>query len=158
MDENFNSDNQPVITPPGRSSRALADLSTAELSDRQMMDTLLNELRSMAFIDIAGMYDGDNCLLSVHDMDPAVRRAIASIETDELWSGSGSQRKVIGQTKKVKLWDKRSSIETFMKHLGMFIDRLETTSKIRFTSESVEGKTDAQLIEMLTNDSVKRNR
>lgn len=125
MDENFTPNIQPVISSHGRSSRSLSDLSTAELSDRQMMDTLLNELRSMAFIDIAGMYDGDNCLLSVHDMDPAVRRAIASIEVDELWSGSGGQREVIGHTKKVKLWDKRSSIETFMKHLGMFIDRLE---------------------------------
>ena len=95
-----------------------------------MAQQLLDELHNLAFSDIAEMYDEANCLLPVQSMHPGIRRAIAGIETEELFHGTGHARELIGYTKKVKLWDKKSSIDSFMRHLGMFIDRLEQKQTI----------------------------
>lgn len=108
------------------------------MTEREMMDALLKELRSLAFIDIVGLYDENGRLKAVHKMDPSVRRAIASIEVDELWSGTGHAREVIGHVKKVKLWDKKGAIESFMKHLGMFIERIEVKKEVHVTVNHID--------------------
>ena len=110
----------------------------APQTEGEMMDALLKELRSLAFIDIAGLYDSAGRLKNVHEMAPAVRRAVASIEVDEIWSGTGAAREIVGLTKKVKLWDKKGSIETFMKHLGMFVERIEKTTKVEITVQKID--------------------
>ena len=110
----------------------------APLTQQEMMQALLQELRSLAFIDIAGLYDEAGRLKNVHDMDPAVRRAIASIDVDEIWSGTGAQREIVGHTKRVKLWDKKGSIESFMKHLGMFVERIEQQTKVEITVQKID--------------------
>lgn len=110
----------------------------APMTEREMMDALLKELRSLAFSDIAGMYDENNCLKDIADIDPALRKAIAGIETKEIFSGTGMAREKIGETKYVKLWAKDKSIENFMKHLGMFIERIEVKKDIQITVKQVD--------------------
>ena len=104
--------------------------NAANTSPQDDIKALIAELRSLAFSDIGGMYDENNCLKDIKDIPESLRRAIASIETDEIWSGTGHAREVIGHTKRVKLWAKDGSIEKFMKHLGMFIERLETKTTV----------------------------
>jgi phage terminase small subunit len=99
---------------------------------------LLDELRALCLCDIKDMYDTDNCLRPVKDMPEGIRKSIAAIEIEELFSGSGHARELIGYTKKVKLWDKKAAIETFMKHLGMFVERVEKTVKVEATVTHVE--------------------
>jgi len=99
---------------------------------------LLAELKSLAFSDIGGLYDENNCLRNIKDMPESLRRAIAGIEVDEIWTGTGPAREKIGETKKVKLWDKKGSIDSFMKHLGMFIERLEVKQTVAVTVEKVD--------------------
>lgn len=91
---------------------------------------LISELKSLAFSDVGGLYDENNCLLDIKSIPEPLRRAVSAIEVDEIWSGTGHAREIIGHTKKVKLWDKKGSIDSFMKHLGMFIERLETKSTV----------------------------
>ena len=100
-------------------------------SPQDDVTALISELKSLAFSDIGGLYDDNNCLKDIKTMPEALRRAIASIEVDEIWSGTGAAREIIGYTKRVKLWDKKGSIDSFMKHLGMFIERLETKSVVQ---------------------------
>ena len=94
------------------------------------IDELIYELRQIAFYDIADMYDEQNCLLPVQSMCPSIRRAIASIDTEEMYAGSGHARELIGYTKKVKLIDKKGAIETYLRKLGAFIDRMEQKQTI----------------------------
>lgn len=107
-------------------------------SPQDDVKALIRELKSLAFSDIGGLYDENNCLRDIKDMPEALRRAVAGIEVDEIWSGTGHAREIIGHTKKVKLWDKKGSIDSFMKHLGMFIERIENTTKVEMVVNHVD--------------------
>lgn len=93
------------------------------------VERVLKELIRMAWVDIGDAFDENGALKSIHEIPEDVRRAIVSIEVDELWEweGSGEDRKrvQIGETKKVKFADKKGSNELLGKYLKMFVDRLE---------------------------------
>jgi hypothetical protein len=54
------------------------------------------------------------------EWDDATAAAVASIEIVEEFSGTGADRKLVGHTKKVKLWDKNAALEKALKHLGLY--------------------------------------
>jgi phage terminase small subunit len=83
-------------------------------------DRVLKEMARLAFADIGQAFDENGGLLPIHKMPEDVRRAVASVETDELADGSGAERAVVGQTRKVKTWDKPRVLEMLAKHLGLF--------------------------------------
>lgn len=88
-------------------------------------DRVLAELGHMAYLDPLEMYDENNCLKPIAEIPETLRRAIASIETKELFDGSGEDREMIGYTKTVKLWNKPGSLELHGKHLKLFTDKIE---------------------------------
>jgi hypothetical protein len=94
--------------------------------------TLLAELRSLAFSNIKGLYDENNCLKDIKDIPDSLMRCVQEITVDEIWSGTGFAREKIGETRRVKLWDKKGSVDSFMKHLGMFIERLEIRKEVTY--------------------------
>ena len=55
-------------------------------------------------------------------MDEEVRLGIASIETIDLFKGTGQNRKLIGRTQKVRLPDRIRALELLGKHLRLFTD------------------------------------
>ena len=59
-------------------------------------------------------------LLPPDQWDDAPAAAVASVEREELFAGSGKDRQLVGHTVKVKLWDKNSAAEKLMRHLGLF--------------------------------------
>jgi len=91
------------------------------------VDRVLQEIARVAFLDPAKLFDDAGKLFSIHDMDEDVRRAIASLELEELFSGRGEDRGVIGNLSKIRLVDKKGSLELLGKHLKMFTDKLEHT-------------------------------
>jgi phage terminase small subunit len=113
------------------------------------IDELIYELRQIAFYDIADMYDEQNCLLPVQSMCPSIRRAIASIDTEEMYAGSGHARELIGYTKKVKLIDKKGAIEICLKKLGAFIERIEQKQTVKNMNIDLSNKTPEELIRIL---------
>ena len=54
------------------------------------------------------------------EWDDATAAAVASIGIVEEFSGTGADRKLVGHTKKVKLWDKNAAIEKGFRHLGLY--------------------------------------
>lgn len=88
-------------------------------------DRVLTEIGHMAYLDPLEMYDENNCLRPIAEIPETLRRAIASIETKELFAGSGEDREMIGYTKTVKLWNKPGSLELHGKHLKLFTDKVE---------------------------------
>jgi phage terminase small subunit len=93
------------------------------------VERVLKELVRMAWVDIGEAYDENQCLKPLSEIPEDVRRAIVSIETDEIWEweGSGEDRKrvQVGVTKKIKFADKRGSNELLGKYLKMFVERHE---------------------------------
>lgn len=83
-------------------------------------ESVLRELAMLVHADPRKAFDTDGKLLPVHEWPDEVAAMIASVDVDELFSGSGKEREHIGFTKKIKVWDKNSAIDKAMRHLGMF--------------------------------------
>lgn len=98
----------------GRSQRV-------EVNADDVLRTLLRLLNS----DIGEAFREDGSLKPIHEMPEDVRKAIQSVEVDELWEGHGEDRARVGETKKVKFWSKDKALELSMRHLGMLNDKLK---------------------------------
>lgn len=90
-------------------------------------DHVVRELMSLAFSDVGRIFAEDGTLKPLHEIPVEVRKAIAGIDVFEEFDGRGKDRKLIGHTKKVRLWDKNKAIEMLGKYLRMFPDRHEHT-------------------------------
>lgn len=81
------------------------------------LERTLDQLGAMAFADPADMYHPDTGdLLPVDQMPESIRRAIVSIEVDEI-EVNGMK---MGVTKKIKLAPKDKATDMIMKHLGEY--------------------------------------
>lgn len=114
-----------------RSVRAAVDEAIARRAARAEVkqDDVLRELMRIAQSDPADAFNDDGSLKPMRDMSVETRRAIASVETDELWGGVGEDRAQIGITRKVKFWPKTQALEALGRHLKMFTDKSEVTGK-----------------------------
>jgi len=74
---------------------------------------ILNEIACVAFIDPINLFDDNGDILPINEMDERTRRAIASLEIENV---TGSQAK----TKKIKLWPKPTALEQLSKYRGLF--------------------------------------
>lgn len=88
-------------------------------------ERVLAELARVAFADIGEVFDEDGAMLPLSKMPEDARRAIAGIESDDLYEGFGEERSIIGKTRKVKLNDKLRALELLGKHLKLFTDKIE---------------------------------
>lgn len=81
------------------------------------LERTLDQLGAMAFADPAEMFHpftGD--LLPISEMPESIRRAIVSIEVDEIEVGGQK----LGVTKKIKLAPKDKATDMILKHLGEY--------------------------------------
>jgi len=85
-------------------------------------DRVMQELWKLGTVDIGQAYDDDGQLLAIKDMPEDVRRAISSVESEELFDGQGKEKTHIGFTKKIKFFDKPKSLELLGKHFTLFTE------------------------------------
>lgn len=90
-------------------------------------ERILQELKSIAFAQLADCFDEDGKMLSVHDMPPECRAALSTVETDEIFAGRGEKRIQIGKMRKVKMADKLKALELLGKYRHLFSDHLEVS-------------------------------
>jgi len=90
---------------------------------------IIQEIGRLAFTDIGGLFDDDNNLKNVKDWPIELRRAVSSVEIDALFDGQGQDREQIGETKKVKLWDKTKALEMLGRWRKLFTDKFELHDK-----------------------------
>lgn len=88
-------------------------------------DDVLREIMRIAFVDISEAYDDNGHFLPLKQMPVDVRRALAGVEVEQLWEGSGADRIAVGTLVKAKFWPKDKSLEMLMRHLGAFLDRVK---------------------------------
>lgn len=82
-------------------------------------DRIVRELERLGFSDIRGIFDEQGGILPPSAWPDELAPAIAGVEVFEEFEGKGDNRKFVGYTKKVKLWDKPKSLELLAKHRGM---------------------------------------
>jgi phage terminase small subunit len=103
------------------------------LQDRQTRrlevsaDRVIMELSHVAFSDPADFYDKSGALLDIHLVPEDARKSLAGVEVYEEFMGAGDDRHKIGETKKVKRWDKVRALEILGKHLKLWTERHEVS-------------------------------
>lgn len=88
-------------------------------------DHVVRELAMIAFSDIRELFDDKGRLLPIHEVPESARRAVASVDVEEIYEGRGSERAAVGRMVKIRFWDKLRALELLGKHLGLFVDRVE---------------------------------
>lgn len=111
-------------------------------------DDVLRGLWRIAMLDIGEAFDASGALKPLADMPEGVRRAIASIEIDELFNGRGGDRASVGVTRKVRFHDKIRALDLLGQHLGLWKAKVEVTGKDGGPIErrSVEQLSDEELL------------
>lgn len=100
-----------------------------KLRETHQTDRVVGELATLLDADLADAYTEDGCLKAIHDMPLSIRRAIASIEVDEIWEGRGDDRRLVGHTRKLKLWDKVKGVELMARKNKMLTDKVDVQHK-----------------------------
>lgn len=91
-------------------------LAEARAKTGLTVERTLQEVARLAYFDPRKMFNADGSLKKITEMDDDTAAAVASIEVDEI----GLEGTVIGQTRKIKHWDKNAALEKAMKHLGQY--------------------------------------
>lgn len=104
------------------SIRTAVDAALAEIKKKAGLtaERILNALLTIAECDFRKAFKDDGELKAPKDMPDDVAAAISSIDTDELFEGVGRDRTRVGETKKIKFWDKVKALELLGKHLKLF--------------------------------------
>ncbi len=96
-------------------------------------DRVLEELARLAFFDIRKLYDEDGNLLPIHELPEEVAAAIGGLDVQSV-GGDDS----IVTTKKIKVIDKKGSLELIGRHLKMFTDKTELSGSLQVDAVTVE--------------------
>lgn len=110
-----------------------ANTDALEVKTSRTADKVLEELARLGFSDVTAIFNDDGTLKHPKDMPVEVRRAIKSIEFEELFEGNRSNTKdgedggrfVIGRIVKVVLHSKEKGLELLGKNLKLFTDKVE---------------------------------
>ncbi len=93
-------------------------------------DDVLRAVMEIAFVDPIDLFNDDGTLKPLKDIPVAARRAIGSLDVEEIFIGSGEDRVSIGNVKKLRMIDKKGPLSDLMKHLGISgVNKHELTGK-----------------------------
>lgn len=95
-------------------------------------DRILAEIMKLSFINPKSLFNEDGDLLSIHEMPDDVACAIAAIDVGEVktYRDQDGKPEESHRVKKIKLWDKRGSLELLGKHLKLFTDKVEHSGSL----------------------------
>jgi len=101
--------------------RRNADVAAAlELTQERVV----REWVRLGFFDVRKLFDADGNLLPIHQLPDDVAAAVASVEVVAV-KGTGKEGEPVVHVKRVRLWDKRATLDAMARHLKMFGDEGE---------------------------------
>jgi phage terminase small subunit len=83
-------------------------------------DRTLREVARLSYSDNRKLYNEDGLLKLPHEWDDDSAATVAGVEILEEFDGTGRDRRLIGYTKKLKVWDKNAALEKAMKFHGLY--------------------------------------
>lgn len=118
-------------------AEAVAGRTAAKMEelDYSVNRTLLT-VASLAFFDVAELFNEDGSMRALKDMTPHARNAIMGVETNELYAShdKDGERTSFGQVRKVKLADRRAALDMLMRYHSLYKDKVEHTGKVTLES------------------------
>lgn len=106
--------------------------------DEWLVQELMNELKNIGLADLRDAYNNDGSLKAPKDWPESLAKAIAGVETDELFEGAGKDREHVGFTKKLKLWPKLDAIKIMLQKVGALIEKKEVLHTFDATTRMQE--------------------
>jgi len=92
---------------------------------------VLQEASRLALFDPRKLFHDDGSPKPINELDDDTAAAIAGLDVEEKFEGSGDERVFVGYTKKYKVADKNSSLEKLFKHHGLYeLDNAQKTNPI----------------------------
>lgn len=96
-------------------------------------DRVLRELGRIAFSDVRTLFDKKGALRNIAELSADEAASLAAVEVAEIFEGRGDDRRLIGYTRRLRLWDKRAALELAMRHLGLLKERVEHAGEMKIT-------------------------
>jgi phage terminase small subunit len=102
-----------------------------KLCDRNLVtvERVLLEYAKLGFFDPRKLFNDNGTPKDITELDDDTAAALAGLDVQEVYEGTGDDRKFVGYTKKYKLADKKGALDSMGKFLGMFADKMEITGK-----------------------------
>lgn len=92
---------------------------------------IAREYAKIGFSDIRKVFDENGNLINVKDIDADPAANISSVEIFEEYIGKGEERESIGQTKKIKFYDKVAALDKLARMIGADgVTKVATTDPI----------------------------
>ncbi len=95
------------------------------------VDDVLREIAKLAFSDIRDLFTDEGYLRNIKDLPDSIAAAVSAVEvvTRPGAEVDADGNREVENVHKIRLWDKRGSLEMLGKHLRMFVERHEHTGK-----------------------------
>ncbi len=77
------------------------------------------QIARLAFADIGELFDEKGALKPLHTLTPDARAQVAAIEVDEIFEGTGEERRAVGVIRKVRLRDIGKALDQCIQILGL---------------------------------------
>jgi Terminase small subunit len=102
------------------------------LLDRKewLIERLHQEMYQLSTSDLRALYTPAGELKPVTEWPDEIAVAVQSVETDELFEGTGRERQQIGITRKVRFWDKNKSLEQLAKLHQLLTEKIEHSGQM----------------------------
>lgn len=107
----------------GKSGRTIALAKAERAREEWVRNRILNELRILALTDLRDAFRKDGSLKKPEDWPESIARALAGVDTEELFSGHGRDREFVGYTKKLRLHNKVEALKLIGQEFGLFVQK-----------------------------------
>lgn len=93
-------------------------------------ERILQEYACLAFIDPINLFTEDGHLKPISEMSEDARRAIAGLEVVQMKATGSEDVQIESLLKKIKLTDKKGSLDSLAKIMGMMKEKVEVSGQI----------------------------
>lgn len=104
------------------------------------VERVRGELARLAFFDPRKFFKADGSIKPINELDEDTAMAIAGMDVNELFEGSGDERSQVGYAKKIKLADKGMNLERLGRYLKMFTDNVNVTMPDEIVARLAAGR------------------
>ena len=95
-------------------------------------ERILLEIARIAYFDPRKLYRPDGSPIPINELDDDTAAALAGLDIQEIFEGSGSDRVFVGYTKKYKVAEKNAALEKLAKYKGLYeADNKQKTDPMR---------------------------
>jgi phage terminase small subunit len=103
-------------------------------------DRILQEAAKLAFFDPRNLFNQDGTPKHITELDANTAACVAGLEVEELYEGRGEARAKVGIVHRIKLVDKRASVELLGRNHKLWTDRMELDDLSGLTPEQRKEK------------------